>query len=64
MQSPWYALSNLKSPIGVSSYSVNLLEKLPQELKGKLPTVAEIETELSGKQRAKKPRKMKGVRGS
>ena len=59
-----YALSNLKSPIEVSSYTVNLLEKLPQELKGKLPTVAEIETELSGKQRAKKTRKMKGVRGS
>lgn len=42
-----YALSNLKSPIGVSSYTVNLVEKLPKELKGKLPTIEEIEKELS-----------------
>jgi len=41
-----YALSNLKSPIGVSSYMVNLVEQLPQELEGKLPTIEEIEAEL------------------
>ena len=34
-----------------------LIEHLQKELKGKLPTVAEIETELSGKQRAKKHEK-------
>ena len=42
-----YALSNLKSPIGVSSYTVNFIEKLPKEFKGKLPTIEEIESELS-----------------
>ena len=43
-----YALHNLKSPIGVSSYTAKFLEKLPKELKGKLPTIEEIEAELSG----------------
>ena len=38
---------SVKSPIGVSSYKVNLMEKLPKELKGKLPTIEEIENELS-----------------
>src|SRR3990167_5349955 len=41
-----YALGNLKNPIGVSSYTVNLMEKLPKELKGKLPTIEELEAEL------------------
>ena len=52
-----YALGNLKSPIGVSSYTVNLVEKLPKELKGKLPTIEEIEAELSEDKEIKKPRK-------
>ena len=42
-----YALNNLKSPIGVSSYTTKFIEKLPKELKGKLPTIQEIEDELT-----------------
>ena len=56
-----YALSNLKSPIGVSSYIVNFIEKLPKELKGKLPTIEEIEAELSAEPEVKnvRPRRSK-----
>ena len=54
-----YALSNLKSPIGVSSYTMNLVEKLPKELKGKLPTIAEIEMELSSDIKNKKTTSIK-----
>lgn len=41
-----YALRDMKKPIGVSAYK--LLEKLPARLKGSLPTVEELEAELSG----------------
>ncbi|MBI5273615.1 MAG: DUF1016 domain-containing protein [Chlamydiales bacterium] len=54
-----YALSNLKSPIGVSSYTVNFMEKLPKELKGKLPTIEEIEAELSKGKKIKKSHREK-----
>ena len=39
-----YALRDSKKPIGVAMY--HLTEKLPERLKGKLPTVKELETEL------------------
>jgi predicted nuclease of restriction endonuclease-like (RecB) superfamily len=41
-----YALRDLNKPIGVSQYQ--LLEALPEQLKGNLPTIAELEAELSG----------------
>lgn len=41
-----YALRNIKSPIGVAGYEVKLVESLPKELKGSLPTIEEIEKEL------------------
>ncbi|MCE5317514.1 MAG: DUF1016 domain-containing protein, partial [Parachlamydia sp.] len=41
-----YALRNLTSPIGVAGYEVKLVESLPKEFKGSLPTIAEIEAEL------------------
>ena len=41
-----YALQDIRKPIGVASYEVTILEKLPKELKGSLPTVQEIEAEL------------------
>lgn len=50
-----YALSNLKSPIGVSSYTMKFIEKLPKELKGKLPSLEEIEAEFI----KEKPKKKK-----
>jgi hypothetical protein len=42
-----YALRNLKRPIGVAGWETKLFEKLPKALKGSLPTVEEIEAELS-----------------
>ena len=42
-----YALRENTNPIGVSSYEIQIVEKLPKEFKGSLPTVEEIEAELS-----------------
>jgi predicted nuclease of restriction endonuclease-like (RecB) superfamily len=42
-----YALRDMNKPIGVSAYE--LTRSLPEELKGSLPTIEEIEAELSGK---------------
>ena len=39
-----YALRGINKPIGVSEYT--LTEKIPAKLKGKLPTIKEIENEL------------------
>ena len=41
-----YALRDLKKPIGVAQWQTKLVESLPKNLKGSLPTVAEIEAEL------------------
>jgi hypothetical protein len=41
-----YALRALKKPIGVAQWQTKLVESLPKNLKGSLPTVAEIEAEL------------------
>lgn len=41
-----YALRDLKKPIGVAGWKTKLVEKLPKELTGSLPTVKEIEAEL------------------
>jgi hypothetical protein len=40
-----YAMSDIHKPMGVSEYK--LTHKLPQNLKSSLPTIAEIEKELS-----------------
>ena len=41
-----YALRDLKKPIGVAQWQTKLVESLPKNLKGNLPTVAEIDAEL------------------
>jgi len=41
-----YALRDLKKPIGVAQWQTRLVESLPKNLKGSLPTVEEIEKEL------------------
>lgn len=48
-----YALRHLKRPVGVAEWETELVGKLPAELRGSLPTVEEIEAELSGKPRRK-----------
>lgn len=40
-----YALRDLGKPIGISDFK--LVESLPESLKGKLPTIADLEAELS-----------------
>jgi len=42
-----YALRDLKKPIGVAGWETKIVEQLPDDLKGSLPTVEEIEAELS-----------------
>jgi hypothetical protein len=46
-----YALRDLRKPIGIAGWEASLVEKLPKELKGVLPTVEEIEAELAPKRR-------------
>ena len=42
-----YALRDLKKPIGVAGWETKIVEQLPENLKGSLPTVEELEAELS-----------------
>jgi hypothetical protein len=41
-----YALRDINKPIGISQYEAKILESLPAEFKGSLPSVEEIEKEL------------------
>jgi len=43
-----YALRDLRKPIGVAGWETQLVKSLPEDLKGTLPTVEEIEAELAG----------------
>ena len=54
-----YALRHLKRPIGVAGWETKLVEELPKALEGSLPTVEQIEAELSGDLRTK-PRARRG----
>ncbi|MFW9872784.1 MAG: YhcG family protein [Candidatus Thorarchaeota archaeon] len=42
-----YALRNIHNPMGVSEYNTKIIESLPQDLKGSLPTIEELEAEFS-----------------
>jgi hypothetical protein len=46
-----YALRDLKKPIGVAEWRTRLVESLPRKLQSSLPTVGEIEAELTGPSR-------------
>lgn len=41
-----YALRDIKKPIGVAGYETMLVESLPKDFKGSLPTIEDIEAEL------------------
>ena len=43
-----YALRDLAKPLGVADWETRLVEVLPDDLKGTLPTIEEIEAELKG----------------
>ena len=48
-----YALRDTRKPIGVAEY--RLTEQLPEELRGSLPSVEELEAELSKGRGATEP---------
>ena len=54
-----YALRDLRKPFGVAGWETTLVEKLPQELRGSLPTVEEIEAELAPARRPGTPKRRK-----
>jgi hypothetical protein len=41
-----YALRDINKPIGISQYEAKIIESLPEELKGSLPSIEQIEQEL------------------
>ena len=49
-----YALRDINKPIGVAKYETEILESLPKNLKGRLPTIEEIEAELEKSKELKK----------
>ena len=51
-----YALRGFEKPMGVAQWETTLVDSLPDDLKGSLPTVEEIETELSGRESGKAKR--------
>jgi hypothetical protein len=42
-----YALRHLNRPVGVADWETRLVDKLPKELEGSLPTVEQIEAEFA-----------------
>lgn len=53
-----YALKGVEKAIGVSQY--RLTRSLPRQLRSSLPTIAQIEQELSAKTPTRRPRKKRG----
>jgi predicted nuclease of restriction endonuclease-like (RecB) superfamily len=54
-----YALRDLQKPIGVAGWETTLVEELPKDLAVSLPTIAEIEAELSSSTRSAAKRRQK-----
>lgn len=48
-----YALRGFNKPIGVAEWETQLVDRLPEELRGSLPSVEEIEAELGREEGAK-----------
>jgi hypothetical protein len=44
-----YALRDLKKPVGVAGWETTLAKVLPEGYVGSLPTIAELEAELGGR---------------
>jgi predicted nuclease of restriction endonuclease-like (RecB) superfamily len=44
-----YALRDIQKPIGVAEWETRIVERLPESLRGSLPTVEELEAELAPK---------------
>jgi len=52
-----YALRDLLKPVGISQYVTRLIESLPEDLKDELPSVKQIEAELSSDVKPRRTRK-------
>lgn len=48
-----YALRDLKKPVGVAHWETRIVKALPRELEGSLPTVEQLEAELTKDERAR-----------
>ncbi len=57
-----YALRDIKKPVGVSGYVTRLVESLPKSLQEDIPSIAEIEKELTKQEPAVVGKKRKGGR--
>jgi hypothetical protein len=44
-----YALRDINKPIGIAEYKTKIIESLPEDLKGSLPSIEEIEEKLEKK---------------
>jgi predicted nuclease of restriction endonuclease-like (RecB) superfamily len=51
-----YALRDLNRPVGVADWETKIVEKLPKDLEGSLPTIEQIEAELAVVTPKRKPR--------
>ena len=58
-----YALRDLDKPIGVAHWTTRLVDSLPKDLEGSLPTIAQLEAELSKPDEASQIRRAKPDRG-
>ena len=52
-----YALRHLNRPVGVADWETQLVDKLPEELEGSLPTIEQIEAELMSPAKPVRPRR-------
>jgi predicted nuclease of restriction endonuclease-like (RecB) superfamily len=48
-----YALRDMRKPIGIAEWTLKLIESLPIEYRGRLPTISEIELEFKPTRRGK-----------
>lgn len=46
----WYAHKTIDEPIGISQYEAKIIESLPDELEGSLPSIEQIEQELEDRE--------------
>lgn len=46
-----YALRDVDKPIGVAQWETRLVETLPVDLEGSLPTIAQLEAELANERK-------------
>lgn len=54
-----YALRGLSQPVGVADWETQLIRKLPTSLEGSLPTVEQLEAELTTQETAEQPAEKK-----